>query len=49
MSPLLFGLERGVYTRIARLALEDKGGPTPCSDTFVAACSDHLRRRYMQC
>lgn len=26
-SPLLFGLERSVYTRIARLALEEKGVP----------------------
>lgn len=47
-SPILFGLERSVYTRIARLALEEKGVPYSLREVEIfghgGVPGDHLER-----
>lgn len=47
-SPLLFGLERSVYTRIARLALEEKEVPYSLQEVEIfgpdGVPDSHLRR-----
>jgi len=47
-SLLLFGLERSVYTRIARLALEEKGVPYSLREVEIfgpgGVPQEHLRR-----
>jgi glutathione S-transferase len=47
-TPMLFGLERSVYTRIARLALEEKGVPYSLHEVEIFGASgvpqEHLQR-----